>query len=356
MFHIEVKSTFSFTDFKMDINLNMESDGVLAIFGPSGSGKTTLLRIIAGLQSSTQSYVKIDDAVWQDNLSFIKPHLRNLAFIFQNENLFSHLSVEGNLNYAQSRSGRCQDSISRSDAIDFLGIASLLKRNVHHLSGGEKQRVAIARALLSNPRLLLMDEPLAAIDDSAKNSILGTIENIKREFAIPVLYVSHSVQEISRLATEMILLEKGKIVRTGKIGEVLAKLDFPQDLGQDTSVVLDGKVIERDREFSITKIGFRGGVFWLCDNEEKIDRHVRMRILAKDVSITLEKHANTSILNVLQAQVIEISSPDTSSMVLVKLMIGESPILARITRKSLCSLNLGVGAQVWVQIKSVALM
>ncbi|MGM0678389.1 MAG: molybdenum ABC transporter ATP-binding protein, partial [Pseudomonadota bacterium] len=213
-------------NFTLDVELSAPAQGITALFGPSGCGKTTLLRCIAGLEPGARGGVKLGDTTWQDNHTFVPVHQRAVGYVFQEANLFAHLSVRDNLLFGYRRGGDQGDVIPER-IIDRLGLDQLQNRSVQNLSGGERQRVAIGRALLSAPQLLLMDEPLAALDRDSKNAIMACLQQLSQDLAIPVLYVSHDHSEVAQLAQQMIMLDKGRVQATGSVIELLNRLDLP---------------------------------------------------------------------------------------------------------------------------------
>ncbi|MEW6512536.1 MAG: molybdenum ABC transporter ATP-binding protein [Pseudomonadota bacterium] len=355
---IAARFRHAYPGFALDVDLDLPGRGVTALFGHSGSGKTTLLRCIAGLERA-QGRLAIDDAVWQDDATFVPTHRRPIGYVFQEASLFPHLSVQGNLDYGMKRCGCRPASADFQHIIELLGIGALLDRKPDRLSGGERQRVAIARALLTAPRLLLMDEPLAALDLARKNEILPYLERLHDELEIPVLYVSHAPDEVARLADHIVVMEGGRAVAQGPLTDTLARLDLPilsLHLGEDAGVVLDGTVVERDENWQLARIGFAGGSVWVRDGGHALGHPVRVRILARDVSIAREQILATSILNTLPAKVVALADEPHPAQQLVRLQVGESPVLARVTRRSACALELKPGQAVWAQVKSVALI
>jgi molybdate transport system ATP-binding protein len=344
-------------DFALDAAFSAAPRGVTALFGPSGSGKTTILRCIAGLERA-QGELSFNGEVWQDAHTFMPAHRRPIGYVFQEASLFPHLPVRGNLEFGWKRIDPAQRRVGFDEAVQLLGIASLLPRDPRHLSGGERQRVAIARALLTSPRLLLMDEPLSALDTRSKAEILPYLERLHDELEIPVIYVSHAPDEVARLADTLVLMEQGRVVASGAIGEMLLRLDLPLAHGDDSSAVIDAVVTEHDDHYHLTSLAFDGGSMTVGRSTQPVGAHVRLRILARDVSLALERNTGSSILNILPAQVMAMENAGPSQ-VLVKLCAGSggrSPLLARITRKSADALGLVVGKSLYVQIKSVALM
>ncbi|MBK5914466.1 molybdenum ABC transporter ATP-binding protein [Rhodocyclus purpureus] len=367
---IDARFRITYPGFALAADLELPGRGVSALFGPSGSGKTTLLRAIAGLERWPDARLIVNGETWQDGKAFVPTHRRPLGYVFQQANLFAHLTVRGNLDYGARRAGAAAARVDRERIVELLGISALLERKPERLSGGEGQRVAIARALLSGPQLLLMDEPLAALDLARRNEILPYLENLRDTLDIPVLYVSHAADEVARLADHLVVLDAGRILAQGPLAETLARVDLPIRLGEDAGVVLDAVVVERDRQWSLARVDFPGGELWVRDSGHTIGSRVRVRILARDVSITLERHEGSSIMNTLPARVAEIGDEADPALALIRLHAGaatpenapepagagSSAILARLTRRSVAWLGLAPGMPVWAQIKAVALI
>jgi len=353
---IQARFQLSHPGFTLDVDLDLPGKGVTALFGPSGCGKTTLLRCMAGLTRAAQGQLTVNGEVWQSASSFLPTHQRQLGYVFQEANLFAHLNVRCNLQYGQARVPSNEQRIELASVIDLLGIGHLLERMPQGLSGGERQRVAIARALLTSPRLLLMDEPLAALDIARKNEFLPYLERLHDELDIPVVYVSHAPDEVARLADHIIVMQEGRAVATGALTETLARLDLPIHLGEDAGVVLRAVVVERDADWHLARVEFPGGSLWVRDAGHAIGHAVRVRILARDVSIALAPVAGVSIQNCLPATVEQMAQDYHPALSLLRLRIGTSPLLARLTRRSASALELVPGKPVWVQIKAVALI
>lgn len=345
-----------YSNFCLDLNLELPGTGITGIFGPSGSGKTTLLRCIAGLQRPQFGELSVEGETWQDKYTVLAAHKRPVGYVFQEASLFPHLSAKGNLQFAMKRADPHGRGVALEQAISLLGIESLLNQYPNQLSGGERQRVAIARALLINPRLLLMDEPLAALDQPRKQEILPYLDKLRAELDIPVLYVSHSADEIARLANHLVIMDKGRAVASGPLQEVLPRLDLPIQLGEDAGVVLEAHVIERDTKWHLAKVEFPGGELWVRDGGDSVKAPVRVRILARDVSIALQPHPDSSIQNLLPGTIAEIAEDHDPSASLVQVTVGDSKMIARITRRSQEKLAISVGQSIWVQVKSVALV
>ena len=347
--------------FALDVDLALPGRGISALFGHSGSGKTTCLRALAGLERATGGYVAIGDEVWQDDARgrFVPTHERALGFVFQEASLFPHLSVRGNMVFGQKRNqkrGATEASaFSLSEIADLLGIGALLDRAPAGLSGGERQRVAIARALLAAPRILLMDEPLAALDLQRKREILPYLERLHRELSIPVVYVSHSPDEVARLADHLVLLDGGRTVASGPLNAVLSRIDLPGVFADDAGVVVEATVAAHEAD-GLTRLEFPGGPIYVSQRGEAVGTPVRCRIHARDVSLALVPQVQSSILNCVGAIVVELAPTDTPGHVLVRLDVAGEPLLARITRRSAERLALRPGLALRAQIKAVALL
>jgi len=341
--------------FALDVSFSAPDRGVTALFGPSGSGKTTLLRCIAGLERATGS-LHINGEVWQDDTKFLATHLRPLGYVFQEASLFPHLSVRANLEYGLKRIPPAGRKVPLEQVVEWLGLGRLIERgDPAKLSGGERQRIAIGRALLTSPRLLLMDEPLSALDTGSKQEILPYLERLHRELNIPVLYVSHALDEVARLADHLVLLEQGRVIASGALQETLARLELPTAHLDDAGAVIEAAVAEHDEKYHLTRLDFPGGQLWVGRVDRPYGSVVRARVLARDVSIATQQPQGTSINNILKARIDEIrdEGPDK---VIVRMRVGETNmLLSRITRRSRDHLGLVVGMEVFAQAKSVVL-
>ena len=352
---IAVRFNIQRGEFALNIDTVIPETGVTAIFGPSGSGKTTLLRAIAGLEHADNGYLKVGDALWQGNGVFLPTHQRKIGYVFQEPSLFSHLSVEANLNYGLERAKDESSAVVVQQTIDLLGIEHLLKRMPWQLSGGEQQRVAIARALAANPSMLLLDEPLAALGDDQKADIFPYLESVYQQLDIPVLYVSHSRNEVARLADHMLLLDNGEIKASGKMTEIFTTLDLPMAHQSRAESIIKASVSHYDEEFGIASVVFLGGQFSVAAEPLIVGSKVRLQVLARDVSITLEPQKNTSILNIIPVTIDAIAKESKSQMT-VRLIADETVLLSRITCKSAYNLNLKEGDKVYAQVKTAALL
>ncbi|MBY8971761.1 molybdenum ABC transporter ATP-binding protein [Pseudomonas sp. P867] len=357
---IDIRLNLKYSAFALDVDLQLPGRGVTALYGQSGSGKTTCLRCIAGLERAEEGFVQINDEVWQDSRNglFVPPHKRALGYVFQEASLFAHLSVRANLEFGLKRIPRAQRRVDMAQATELLGIGHLLERHPQHLSGGERQRIGIARALLTSPRLLLMDEPLAALDSKRKNEILPYLERLHDELDIPVLYVSHAQDEVARLADHIVLLSDGKALASGPIGETLARLDLPLALGDDAGVVIAGSVIAYDAHYQLLTLQLPDCLLQIrvAHAPVAVGKPLRVKIQARDVSLNLQADEHSSILNRLPVTVIQDMGADNSAHVLVRLDAGGTPLLARITRFSRDQLQLHPGQVLWAQIKAVAVL
>ncbi|MDO8891492.1 MAG: molybdenum ABC transporter ATP-binding protein [Sulfurimicrobium sp.] len=343
--------------FRLDAEFEAPAQGITSLFGPSGSGKTSLLRCVAGLEAKASGRLTVNGECWQDSERglFLPPHRRAVGYVFQEAALFPHLSVRGNLEYGWKRVPRQERRQDFDQVADLLGIGPLLDRKPIRLSGGERQRVAMGRALLAAPSLLLMDEPLAALDQASKADILPYLERLHQELAIPVLYVSHSPDEVARLADYLVLLERGRVVASGELHEMLARLDLSLSHGEQAGVVVDTVVGGHDETYHLSWLDFPGGRFAVPQVASPPGHRKRLRVHARDVSLSLEHHSGTSILNIFPVTVSEIAE-DTPAKLLVRLDAAGTPLLAGITKKSGAVLGLKPGMPLYAQVKSVALL
>ncbi len=344
--------------FNLDVEFELPGNGVSALFGPSGSGKTTCLRALAGLERARTGHVRVNGETWQDEARgvFLPTHRRGVAYVFQEASLLPHLSVRGNLEYGRARSADRTDRGAFDKIAALFGIEPLFDRRPAGLSGGERQRVAMARALLMSPRLLLLDEPLAAVDQARKGEVLPYLERMRDELQVPAIYVSHSADEVARLADHIVLLDHGRVVASGPLRATLSRLDLPLEFLRDASVVVDATVVGDDAADRLTRLEFAGGSLHVPSRGHPIGQRVRCRIDARDVSLTLERQADTSILNLLPATVVEAADAGHPATLLVRLDASGSPLLASITRRSWRALALEPGKSVWAQVKAVALI
>ena len=345
-------------DFALQADLDLPARGITVLFGPSGSGKTSLLRCVAGLEKPVQGLVRVGQELWQDDASgvFRPPWQRDLGYVFQEASLFEHLDVRQNVAYGLKRSDKPGAAEALGRAIELLGIGHLMHRSPGSLSGGERQRVAIARALATQPRLLLLDEPLAALDLARRHEILPWLERMRDELSLPMLYITHSVDELARLADHVVVLEAGAVKASGPVQEILSQVNAPAIVGDEAGVLLHGTVAELDARWHLAKVAFAGGAVWVRDSGMPVGQSVRLRVLARDVSLTVHQTQDSSIQNHIQGCIETIADDVHPSQALVRIRCGASVLVARVTRRALSALNLTEGAAVWAQVKSVAVI
>ncbi len=374
-----IRLTLARPDFALQVDLALPPRGITVLFGPSGSGKTSLLRCVAGLERGQQALIRIAGQVWQDDSQqvFLPTWQRPLGYVFQEASLFDHLNVQRNLEYGlhRAQSGLLRDRstlrISLNEAIELLGIGHLLKRRSTELSGGERQRVAIARALASQPQLLLLDEPLAALDHARRQEILPWLQRLRDELHIPMLYVTHSADELARLADTLVVLKAGQVVAQGPVAQTLAAHDPPLLTGDDTASLMDATLRELDADWSLAGVALDGvavdgqalPLVWLPwspspSGSAAIGQRLRLRVLARDVSVLTAKPQahHSSIQNLLPCVIEAIAADAHPAHALLKLRCGNAWLLARVTRRAVHTLPLAAGQTVWAQVKSVALV
>lgn len=352
---IAIKLKGALGAFHLDVDFAVPMHGITALFGPSGCGKTSILRSVAGLNRVPGS-IHVGGDPWQDGQRFVPTHKRSLGYVFQEASLFSHLSVRQNLSYGERRAGNAPKHVRFDDIVELLGIGHLIDRSPQHLSGGERQRVSIGRALLSQPQLLLMDEPLSALDRMAKDEILPYFEALHANLKIPILLVSHDITEVERLADHLVLLKEGRLVSSGPLNDVLSAPDSPLGARRDFAAVLPASV-ERVEPDGLSVLNVSGTSFLVLAEPLQSGDSVRLRIAASDVSIARSRHEQSSILNAIPAKVIGVDTLNEQEASILLDIGRDAPaiIRARITRRSVSALNLDVGQQVVAQIKSVSL-
>lgn len=339
--------------FSLDVDLTLPGHGVTALFGHSGSGKTTLLRCIAGLERAPHGRLRVGDEVWQDAGRWLPVHRRPIGYVFQEASLFAHLSVLDNLNYGVKRSARSQAS-QLAQAIELLGIGHLLTRKPERLSGGERQRVSIARALAVCPRLLLMDEPLAALDEARKAEILPYLERLRDAMRLPILYVSHSLDEVLRLADTLVALRDGRQMAAGPVAQVLSRPEMLPVVGRfDLGTLLECVVSRHDADLALSSLAFAGGELRVPQVDRPVGEKVRARVRARDVAIALTKPEGLSVSNLLPAVVEQVVAQE-GPYADVGLNVGGVRLASMVTRESAARLALRPGLDVWAMVKSVA--
>lgn len=347
--------------FSLDASFVVPAKGVTAIFGASGSGKTTVARCLAGLHHLPGSFCAIDGDIWQDETTFRKTHQRPIGYVFQEASLFSHLTVKRNLLYGTPKDAQASshDGIGYDEVIDLLGLARLLDRSPHNLSGGERQRVAIGRALLSQPRLLLMDEPLSALDRPTKNEILPFLERLHARLSLPVFYISHDMSEIERLADHLVLMQHGKVIGAGPLQVLQSDPSLPLAAAREAAISLDATVESHDPAYGLLTLRVPGGRLLVPAPPVAAGKRQRLRIAASDVSIARTAPDTSSILNVLPARIASKSLLGQGEVIVV-LALGSDGggmrLLARITLRSWDQLGLAEAMNVFAQVKGVSLV
>jgi molybdate transport system ATP-binding protein len=330
--------------------------GITVILGPSGSGKTSLLRVLAGLERQATGTIRVGDDCWMESPGkMLAPHLRAVGYVFQDGRLFAHLTVEGNLNYAERRARHRPRWFDRARVVEAFALERLLRQRSTSLSGGELQRAAIARALLANPQLLLMDEPLSALDLPRRSEALSYIERVPELFGIPIIYVTHAIEEASRLADRLAIMNEGEILAAGPAADILARLDLAPYLGRfEAGAILEGTVTDRDAEFGISTVEIDGAALQVPSLGFAIGEKVRLRIRARDVSIALARPELVSIRNIMKAYIEEIVEEKGTAFAELKLKAVRQALRARITRRSVSDLDLKPGTEVYALIKTIA--
>ncbi|MDH5516462.1 MAG: molybdenum ABC transporter ATP-binding protein [Gammaproteobacteria bacterium] len=339
--------------FELNAEFEIPQKGVLGIFGHSGSGKTTLLRCLAGLEDKASGRIIFNDCEWLNDKKSLSSQQRNIAYVFQDSRLFPHLTVLKNLQYGVKRSAS-ELQYNWDSLLQLLNIENLLERKPETLSGGEKQRVAIARSLLKNPQLLLMDEPMASLDAAHKNEIIPYLETLHETLNIPLVYVSHSLQEVSRFCDRVLVLESGKVIYSDTVSKALSSADSPLLKTQNAVAVFDAVVSELDAEFCLSSLITDNGTVLQVKGLHEAGRKLRLRINAADVSLSKSRVVDSSILNILLAKVVAVVD-ETDSEVLLQLSVNEDIFLSRISKKSFSLLNLTIDSDIFIQIKGVVL-
>ncbi len=345
--------------FPLDITFTTPAHGVTGLFGPSGCGKTTILRCIAGLTRLDGGFLRVGDEVWQGAGHFLPAHKRPVGYVFQEPRLFPHLSVLDNLRYGLHRARTKAPAIALEPTVDLMGLHALLRRSPAALSGGERQRVAIGRALLAQPRLLLMDEPLSALDRDAKNEILPYLEGLSERLSIPVIYVSHDFTEIERLADHLILMSRdGQIQAAGPLRTLLADISLPLARMPESAMVLTVVIEHYDAAYDLTTCNASGVRFLVPGQPGAVGTSQRLRVRASDVSLIKGAPQNSSVLNILPARILAVDGTGANQMLVLLGLEGagsEVLLLSSITRKSWDTLSLQIGDHVFAQIKGMAL-
>ena len=345
-------------NFLLEVNETLPDTGTIALFGPSGAGKTTLLRCLAGLEPAAEGSLSLNGATWQDHAQrlFVPAHQRGIGMVFQEARLFDHLTVQGNLEYGLRRTPASQRRLTLEEVVAALQLSPLLKRTPRQLSGGERQRIALGRTLLASPRLLLLDEPLSALDRTLKDAVMHFLAQLPGRLGIPVIYVSHTLDEVIRLADYLLLLEAGRVSGHGRLTDMFQRLDLSLAQRDDAGGVLEAEIIAHDERYHLTTLGYADQHLSVGRLPEQLGTRLRLHIQARDVSLTLQPPADTTILNILPCTVSALATARSPAHVLIKLEVSGQSLLARVTRRSCDQLGLSPGLRVYAQIKSVALV
>jgi len=342
--------------FSIDVNFSIQMLGITTLFGPSGSGKSTLVDMIAGLLKADSGTIALGDRILFDSATGadLPPEKRRIGYVFQDARLFPHMNARANLRYGMRRRPAAERRIGEDDVIGLLGLDALLARRPSQLSGGERQRVAIGRALLASPDLMLMDEPLASLDQPRKNEILPFIQRLPRELGIPVIYVSHALEEVITLSDRVVVLTDGAVRAMGDVEDILSRPDLAPLTGRFwAGAVLRATVDDHDEAYGLTSLTFSGGRLQVPRLDQPSGARVRIRVRARDVSLALTPPADSSILNAIPATVAEIAD-DGAAQADIVLDAAGTRLLARITRKSVDTLGLAPGKPVYAMIKAVS--
>lgn len=359
MNRLEVRLSLQRGAFSLAAGFELGDRGVTTLSGPSGSGKTTLLRCIAGLERPGAGTIRWGAETWFDAGRGIEvpTHRRAVGYVTQEAHLFPHLTVRGNLEYGATRAGPRTGVGDPEQVAAELGITALLGRRVHHLSGGERQRVAVGRALLGRPRLLLLDEPVSALDEAGTAEVLDALERVLAALPIPCLYVSHDLREAARLADRMIWLDSGRIAADGPAREVMSDPGLPFAQAEEAGSVIAGRVESVDTGLGLARVVFDGGELWIAASAATTPGlPVRVGIRARDVSLALVRPDAISVLNVLPGHVLDVADArGAPSQALVRVEAGGCLLLSRVTRRSVAELGLAPGRPVWALVKSAAI-
>ena len=341
--------------FALDVAIDVSAPGVVALFGRSGCGKTTLVNIVAGLLRADEAHVEIDGVTLEGAGKYLPAEQRRIGYVFQDARLFPHLDVMSNLRYGEKRARDGERRITLDLVAPMLGLEPLLSRRVHQLSGGERQRIALGRALLSQPRLLLLDEPLASLDAARREEVLPYLEKLRDELAIPIIYVSHQFEEVLRLATHVVLMDRGKVLSQGSLDDLSLHPELRAIVGLDgVGAVLRGAVESVDGGTGLASVRIGDNVLQINLRAARAGSTVRIQLLARDIILATSRPENLSVRNVLTGTVARIVADDEDTD-LVYVDIGGASVLARVTRAASMSLALRTGTPVWVLVKTVSI-
>jgi molybdate transport system ATP-binding protein len=352
--------------FLLDVAIEVDAPGVIALFGRSGCGKTTLANIVAGLLPADEAHIEINGVLLEGKGTHVPAERRRIGYVFQDARLFPHLDVMANLRYGEKRARRLmsrdasgdagpQEPITLDRVAPMLGLEPLLSRRVYQLSGGERQRVALGRALLSQPRLLLLDEPLASLDAARREEVLPYLEKLRDELAIPMIYVSHQFEEVLRLATHVVLMDRGQVLSQGSLDDLSLHPELRAIVGPDAvGAVIHGMVEAVDGGSGLATVRIGSNSLKLHLRQARVGVAVRVQLLARDLILATSRPDNLSVRNVMTGTIARVL-PDDPETDLVYVDIGGASVLSRVTRAASIALGLRVGLPVWVLVKSVSI-
>ena len=343
--------------FELNVAIEVATPGVVALFGGSGCGKTTLINIVAGLLHAEQATIEVDGTVLENSSAGVRlaPEQRRIGYVFQDSRLFPHLNVLANLRYGERRAPAQARRIAFDKVVDLLALHGLLQRRPFALSGGERQRVALGRALLSQPRLLLLDEPLASLDAARRDEVIPYLEMLRDEFALPIVYVSHQFEEVLRLASHVVLMDRGQAIAQGGIEAISLNPALRAIVGADAiGSVLTGSIVAADSHTGLASIQVGAGIVHVSLRDAKPGAKVRVQVLARDVILASREPQGLSVRNVLKGAIASIAADDAETD-LVHVDVGGAVILSRVTRAASVALDLKQGMPVWVLVKAVSI-
>lgn len=352
---LTIQLTTQLKAFSLVTDLRLPKQGVTILFGPSGCGKTTLLRCLAGLQPSN-GHLQIGKTVWQNTTQSLPVHRRAVGYVFQESSLFTHLNVKGNLLYGYRRTPLKKRQITLEEVLSWLQLKPLLNRYPSHLSGGQRQRVAIGRALLNNPQLLLMDEPLAALDNESKAEILPYLEALNQRLNLPIIYITHSLEELTRLGNYLVLMRAGRVIASGHLNHLLAQPTLCQVLGGDISTVIDATIGAIDQRWHLARADFSGGCLWINNPNLSLKQSIRLRLFSKNISLATSSPPD-SLSNILFGKIIAIDEGVLPSDILVKLSLsGKTTLTFQVTKRTAYRQGLAQGKTCQIHVNQATVL
>jgi molybdate transport system ATP-binding protein len=355
---LQIQLRLQRSSFDLQVDLQLPASGISVIYGASGSGKTTLLRCLAGLEPQSRGRVQVGEVCWQDSdRSLLLPtHRRSLGYVFQEASLFEHLNVRDNMAFGLRHVNDPEGPQRLMQLSQWLGLEHLLQRPSTSLSGGERQRVAIARALVTQPKVLLLDEPLTALDPARRLEVMPWLLRLREQLQVPMVWVTHSVDELTRLGDHLVVMDQGRVRHSGPLAETLVQLRAPLLPESEQGALLNGRVSQIDEAWHLARIDVAGSDLWVQDQGLVLGQDIRLRLLARDLSLNTQEPAHTSIQNHWPVRIIDVQEQDHPAQSLVRLQHASGILLARITHRAWAQLQLQLGQQVWAQFKSVAVV